>query len=58
MIVTGLCFVGVTALVKLLAGRVPAAESAFLRYLLGLVFLVPMWRSIRGMRLTPRQWRL
>ncbi|MDJ0821857.1 MAG: DMT family transporter [Paracoccaceae bacterium] len=56
MIVTGLCFVAVTALVKLLGGRIPAAESAFLRYVLGLVFLIPMWRAMREVRLTPRQW--
>jgi drug/metabolite transporter (DMT)-like permease len=58
MAVTGLCFVAVTALVKLLGGAVPAAESAFLRYLMGLVFLVPMWRQMRRVRLSPRQWRL
>ncbi|MEQ9258989.1 MAG: DMT family transporter [Roseovarius sp.] len=46
MIVTGLFFVGVTALVKSLGTRIPAAEAAFLRYLLGLVFLVPLlWRT-------------
>ncbi|APZ53901.1 EamA-like transporter family protein [Salipiger abyssi] len=58
MIVTGLCFVTVTALVKTLGGRVPAAESAFLRYLLGLVFLLPAWRSLRDLRLTRRQMGL
>ncbi|MBR9894018.1 DMT family transporter [Salipiger bermudensis] len=55
MVVTGLCFVGVTALVKLLAGRVPAAESAFLRYVFGLVFLLPAWRSLAALRLSKRQ---
>lgn len=58
MVVTGLCFVGVTALVKLLAGRVPAAESAFLRYVIGLVFLLPAWRSLAQLRLTRRQFGL
>ena len=58
MVVTGLCFVGVTALVKLLGSSVPATQSAFLRYLMGLVFLIPMWRQIRATRLTPRQWKL
>ena len=38
MIITGLLFVGVTALVKLAGTRIPAAGSAFLRYVLGLVF--------------------
>ncbi|MFD1341324.1 DMT family transporter [Litorisediminicola beolgyonensis] len=58
MIATGICFVMVTALVKTLGGSVPAAESAFLRYLLGLVFLVPVWTRLRQMRLTRRQLRL
>jgi drug/metabolite transporter (DMT)-like permease len=55
MIVTGLCFVAVTALVKLLGDRVPAAESAFLRYVMGLVFLIPVWRELMKVRLTRRQ---
>jgi drug/metabolite transporter (DMT)-like permease len=46
MLATGLNFVMVTALVKLVGSRIPAAESAFLRYLLGLVFLVPMMRPL------------
>ncbi|NIY97540.1 DMT family transporter [Salipiger sp. HF18] len=58
MVVTGLCFVAVTALVKMLGGRVPAAESAFLRYLLGLVLLLPAWRDLRGLQMTPRLWGL
>ncbi len=55
MIVTGFCFVAVTALVKYLGPRIPAAESAFLRYLLGLVFLIPMIGALRRARLTRRQ---
>lgn len=55
MVVTGVCFVAVTALVKLLGGRVPAAESAFLRYVIGLIFLVPVWRELLAIRLTKRQ---
>ena len=58
MIFTGFCFVTVTALVKTLGGRIPAAEAAFLRYLLGLVFLIPAWRQLTDMRLTGRQWTL
>ncbi|MEM9854851.1 MAG: DMT family transporter [Pseudomonadota bacterium] len=42
MVITGFFFVGVAAVVKHLGGRVPAAEAAFLRYVLGLVFLLPM----------------
>ena len=58
MLVTGLCFVAVTALVKYMGPRVPPAEAAFLRYLLGLVFLLPMVPAVRASRLTTRQWRL
>lgn len=58
MVVTGVCFVAVTALVKVLGARIPAAESAFLRYLLGLVFLIPMARQLLRVHLTGRQWRL
>ena len=55
MLVTGICFVMVTALVKTLGPRVPAAEAAFLRYALGLVFLLPMIRPMLRARLTRRQ---
>jgi drug/metabolite transporter (DMT)-like permease len=44
MALSGICFVGVYVGVKYVGTRLPAAESAFLRYLLGLVFLIPvMW---------------
>lgn len=42
MVVTGLCFVIVNILVKVMGGRLPAAESAFLRYVFGLLFLLPV----------------
>lgn len=45
MVLTGLLFLGVTVLVKILGPRVPAPEAAFLRYLLGLVLLVPMLKT-------------
>lgn len=47
MLLTGACFVAVTALVKYLGDGVPAAQAAFLRYLLGLVFLIPMISAMR-----------
>ncbi|MBN2760167.1 MAG: DMT family transporter [Rhodobacteraceae bacterium] len=50
MFLTGLCFVAVTALVKYLGDDLPAAQQAFLRYLLGLVFLIPMWPALRSIR--------
>ncbi|SMY08547.1 DMT family transporter [Flavimaricola marinus] len=58
MIVTGLNFVAVTAIVKHVGSNVPAAQAAFLRYALGLVFLIPMIRPILRARLTARQLRL
>ena len=45
MVLTGLLFLGVTVLVKILGPRVPAPEAAFLRYLLGLVLLIPMLKT-------------
>ncbi len=47
MLLTGACFVGVTAVVKHVGSDVPPAEAAFLRYLLGLVFLLPFLGQIR-----------
>ena len=54
MLVTGLCFVAVTALVKYLGTNVPPAQAAFLRYLLGLVFLLPMLGAVRRTSLDRR----
>lgn len=55
MLVTGLAFVAVTAVVKHIGGGVPPAEAAFLRYVLGLVFLVPMLRPLIKANLQRRQ---
>ncbi len=58
MLVTGVCFVAVTAIVKYLGDDLPAAQSAFIRYALGLVFLLPMIPALRGARLTRRDYGL
>lgn len=58
MVTAGLCFVAVTALVKTLGARIPAAEQAFLRYLLGLVFLIPMIKPLRAAKLDARLYRI
>ena len=58
MLVTGLLFVCVTALVKTLGPVIPAAEAAFLRYAIGLIFVLPMLRPILKAKLTRRQWGL
>ncbi|MEM7734111.1 MAG: DMT family transporter [Pseudomonadota bacterium] len=58
MLLTGVCFVAVTALVKLLGTRIPAPEAAFLRYALGLVFLLPVLGTLRHIQLDRATWRL
>ncbi|PTX73231.1 DMT family transporter [Sulfitobacter mediterraneus] len=58
MLVTGLLFIAVTALVKYMGPRLPAAESAFLRYAIGLVFLLPALGALRQTNLSRRQWSL
>jgi drug/metabolite transporter (DMT)-like permease len=58
MVFTGLMFVGVTAVVKHIGSDIPAAQAAFLRYVLGLVFLLPMIRPIMAAHLSLRQKKL
>ena len=58
MVVTGVLFVGVTAMVKLLGTRIPAPEAAFLRYVLGLIFLLPMLGTLSRLRLDRGTWGL
>ena len=58
MVFTGLMFVAVTAVVKHIGSDVPAAQAAFLRYVLGLVFLLPMIKPILAAHLTGRQKKL
>lgn len=48
MVLTGLLFVAMTAVVKHVGREVPAAQSAFLRFVLGLPFALPMlWPLLR-----------
>lgn len=54
MFAAGLSFVVMTALVKSLGTTMNPIQAAFLRYALGLVFLLPALRSIMATRLTPR----
>ncbi|SFE91738.1 Threonine/homoserine efflux transporter RhtA [Sulfitobacter brevis] len=58
MLVTGACFILVTALVKHMGPRLPSAEAAFLRYAMGLVFLLPAMHALRSAHLSRRQWSL
>ncbi len=55
MLVTGISFVAVTAVVKHGAQELPAAQSAFMRYVIGLVFLIPLFRRILAAGLTRYQ---
>lgn len=49
MFITGLCFVSVTVSVRYIGPRIPAAESAFIRYLVGTLLLLPVYyRIYRG----------
>ena len=58
MLVTGFLFVAVTASVKQGAAELPAAMSAFLRYVFGLAFLLPMLGTLRNLKLSERQLKL
>ncbi|MEO0357184.1 MAG: DMT family transporter [Pseudomonadota bacterium] len=58
MVLSGLCFVGVYIGVKLIGTRLPAAESAFLRYALGLVFVLPALPNLLNAQITNADWRL
>ena len=42
MIVTTIFFVGVTIFVKILGEKIPSSQTAFLRYLFGTIFLLPI----------------
>lgn len=50
MLVTGICFVSVTASVKMVGDAVPSTQAGFLRYALGLIFLIPMLPAVRRVR--------
>lgn len=43
MLITGLCFVGVTITVRYVGPRIPATEAAFIRYAAGTIFLLPIF---------------
>lgn len=58
MILTGFLFVAVTAVVKHGAQNLPAAQSAFMRYAIGLIFVLPMMKPVLDAHLTNRQVKL
>ncbi len=58
MLLTGVLFVGVTAVVKHVGDRIPPPEAAFLRYALGLVVVLPLAGRLRRQGLTRGNLRL
>ncbi|WP_299659513.1 DMT family transporter [uncultured Ruegeria sp.] len=58
MLAAGLSFVGMNALVKVLGTSMNPIQAAFLRYVLGLVFLLPALRALLGTPLTRRNLTL
>jgi len=52
MFFAGICFVGVSASVKMFTGAMPSPQSAFLRYLLGLIFLLPILKTLLRTRMS------
>lgn len=58
MLATTVAFVGVNGIVRHLGTDLPAAQSAFIRFAFGLVFLAPALISMRGTRLPAGIWPL
>ena len=58
MLATTFAFVGVNGIVRHLGTDLPAAQSAFIRFGFGLVFLSPALWTMRGVRLPEGIWRL
>jgi drug/metabolite transporter (DMT)-like permease len=56
MLVTGACFVAVTAMVKHGAAGLPAVQGAFIRFLVGLVFVAPGLWALRHLRPGRADW--
>lgn len=58
MLASGLLFIGVNTTIKSMGDALPAAEGAFLRYVLGLIFVIPMLKPLRAARLTRVQYKV
>ncbi len=55
MVVSGLNFVAVSAIVKYVGSDVPPPQAAFLRYLFGLVFILPFLGQLQLARISRRE---
>ncbi|KGJ03590.1 peptide ABC transporter permease [Paracoccus halophilus] len=58
MLAAGLCFVAVNGTVRWLGQALPAAEGAFIRFVFGLIFLMPALLPALRRGFAPRIWRL
>lgn len=58
MLATGLSFVVVTGTVRYLGTGLPAVQSAFIRFVYGIVFLMPTLVPVLRRGLPPDTWRL
>lgn len=58
MFASGLCFVAVTAFVKAVGTALPSTQTAFLRFLMGTIFILPLLPHFRGANLGPRALRM
>lgn len=58
MLGSGLCFVGVTVSVRYVGTRIPAPEAAFIRYVVGTLFLTPFLLQIVRGHLAVQAWNM
>ena len=58
MLLTTFCFVLFGVVIKFVGDGLPTIQAAFLRFALGLVFLLPMLQRIGELQMTHRLWRL
>lgn len=58
MLASGLSFVGVTGIVRYLGTDLPAAQSAFLRFAFGVLFMIPSLIPLIGRGFAPGAMRL
>jgi drug/metabolite transporter (DMT)-like permease len=58
MLASGLCFVGVTGIVRFLGTDLPVAQGAFLRFAFGIAFLLPSLLALRRGGVPPGAWPL
>ena len=58
MLLSGLLFVCMTVVVRYVGNGIPAVEAAFLRYVFGSLFLLPVIFQVLGGRVKVYRWRL